>query len=103
MKSITIEEAKYLLIEVGCNANVTMPVKLNEKKWHIDNEGKWVKEEWKTILNNSLVYNPFFKTRYGAGSTPLRNAEKAILFIKDRFKIYSNVFHSASGEYIIED
>ena len=102
MKTITTEETRQLLEDYGHHANVTVPVKVSQP--YTDQEtGKDVTEEWKTVLNNAMVYNPYGTRvkQYGMSNNKT-NAENAMKFIKDRFAIYSSVFN-LNDTYKIED
>lgn len=100
MKQVTRVEAQKLIEEVGHHSNITVPVRCQP---YTDPEtGKDKTEEFKTVLNNAMVYNPFAGKQYG-GSNNKKNAENAMRFIKDRFSVYSNYFSYATGDYQITD
>lgn len=104
MKIISRKEAEQILKDYGHQMHVTVPIKLHTEDWYKSNEtgDEWIQEEWQTVLDNAMVYNPYGKKQYGMSSNE-KNAANAMKFIKDRFKIYSSVFGSTTGEYKIED
>lgn len=103
MKKVTREQAEKLLLEVGHQAHITVPVKLKENEQYANIEtGENTTEEWKTVLNNAMVYNPHSKKQYGMSSNE-KNAKNAMKFIKDRFYVYSSYFNWANGNYLITD
>ena len=102
MKNVTREEAENILFAIGHHANVTIPVSIPENEQCTDEKGNWIKEDYKPILNNCIVYNPFGVKSLG-GSNNHDNAKRAMRFVKDRFRIYSSVFSSYTGDYLIVD
>ena len=99
-KQITREEAEQKLAEIGHHANVSVPVKVKQE--YIDTEGILVTHEQKTVLNNAICYNPWHSKQIGSSSNA-ENAKTAMNFIKGEFTIYSSVFSSYSGDYILID
>lgn len=90
VKQITHEEALILLTEIGHVASITIPV--------MDNHTR--EEEYKAVLRNAIVYNPYHGVQRGMGSNE-SNAERAMRYIKKRFRVYSSYFSWATGDYEI--
>lgn len=90
MKTISFEEAQKMLEDVGHVANVSVPVK--------DEYGD---ENYKTVLNNGMVYNPYRGGQIGMSSND-KNAEAAMRFIDRRFRVHSSYFSWATGDYEVE-
>jgi len=97
---ITRSELTEILAGYGHHMNVTVPVALNRQ--YTDHNGDWVTAELRSVLNNGVVYNPYYGGSSKSGSNR-QNAESAMKFIKDEVKIYSNVFQFTTGHYIIID
>lgn len=102
---ITRSEMKKILTDYGHHSCVRIPVILLKNEQYEDDQGALITEEWRVVMNNGMVYNPFAKKQVGVSSNTI-NAKRAIKYILDferRVNIYSSVFNHISNTYVIVD
>jgi hypothetical protein len=99
MKTIEITRADFekLLSDYGHHANVKVPVQVKVA------DPDYFETEMRCVLNNAVVYNPYAGRgkQVGMSSNP-QNAKSAMKFIRGEAEIYSSVWGSISGKYILK-